>query len=331
MQKTKKGLLLQRRTIRTALIAVCALQAALAQTNSSTPALSAHPDWIQIPGMLIRPDCVHEIPNGATVLSQGDMLTGDVRLNGVSIAHYDPCPEAPVITRHIGSSDSNPPGAGNGWVEAVQKNLSLGSGDNIDLMSGSWTVPANPATSGALIYLWNGIEPTSQNWVLQPVLQWGNNGGFGGDYWVISTWLVGPNYVYHGAAVTVYPGDPIVGQTIMVGESGGNTSFLVQAIDELHAGISMISVTTAGLQWTWAYAGVLEVYALSTCSQLPAGDNATFTGSTVDHGFPSSVPDSTAWYGASYPYGGPSCNYWPTTNGSTAYLFWNFPRLRPIL
>lgn len=90
--------------------------------------------------MLIRPDCVHEIPKGARVEVKGDAITGDVTLGGVKLAHYDPCPEAPVITRPIGGRApnlANPPGVGNGWVESVQKSVSLSPGDNIDFLVGS--------------------------------------------------------------------------------------------------------------------------------------------------------------------------------------------------
>src|ERR1700733_9322953 len=64
-----------------------------------------HPDWVQVPGELIRPDCVHEVPNGATVEVGSDgQISGDVSLNGVLVAHYDDCSEAPIIPRPLGDS-----------------------------------------------------------------------------------------------------------------------------------------------------------------------------------------------------------------------------------
>jgi hypothetical protein len=130
--------------------AFCSSTAALAQSNDNDPAhsLSAHPGWVQAPGMLIRPDCVHEIPKGARV----DTISGDVTLGGVKLAHYDACPEAPVITRPTGGRAPNacPPGVGCGWVESVQKSVPLSPGDNIDFLVGSWVVPPNPPVGGAL-------------------------------------------------------------------------------------------------------------------------------------------------------------------------------------
>src|SRR5579871_6154826 len=37
------------------------------QNQTYSQARLDHPDWVQVPGELIRPDCVHEIPSGATV------------------------------------------------------------------------------------------------------------------------------------------------------------------------------------------------------------------------------------------------------------------------
>jgi len=152
-----------------------------AQTGKSYSQLKAeHPNWVQIPGKLMSPDCVHQVPNGARVeFGDNGEPNGDVTMNGQVIAHYDPCPEAGIDTRHLGHSKQEP-GAGSGWVETSQWELSLGSSDNIDYMFGYWYVPSAPKDNGALIYLWNGIEPTGGNWVLQPVLQYGpgsKNGG----------------------------------------------------------------------------------------------------------------------------------------------------------
>jgi hypothetical protein len=50
---------------------------AQAQTNPGQ-LLTDHAGWVQIPGELIRPDCVHEIPNGATVEVEVDDRDNDV-------------------------------------------------------------------------------------------------------------------------------------------------------------------------------------------------------------------------------------------------------------
>jgi len=280
--------------------------------------------WVQIPGELIRPDCVHEIPNGARVEVENDQVTGDVTLNGALIAHYDPCPEDAIITRPQGRAQNleNLPGTGNGWVEASQWDVPLSTSDNIDFMAGIWTVPSYPLSNGALIYLFNGIEPSSQNWILQPVLQYGSNGAMGGNYWVIASWLVGPNnYAFHSPAVTVYPGNSILGYTEMTGTSGAALEWKVLAYDETTGASSWITHPTSGLHWNWAYAAVLEAYNVTSCSQFPANNKAVFTNSTVDHGFPSYQGVSPGWLPTFYSYGGPSCGWGVAAPGSTSILY----------
>jgi len=293
--------------------------------QNTSKATMDHPGWVQIPGELIRPDCVHEIPSGASVEVENGQVTGDVTLNGALIAHYDACPEDAVITRPRGRTEglSNPPGTGNGWVEAAQWDVSLNSNDNIDFMAGIWTVPSYPSSNGALIYLFNGIEPSSQNWILQPVLQYGSNGSFGGNYWVISSWMVGPNnYAFHGPPETVYPGNSILGYTELTGTSGSTLYWAVEAYDESTGAYSSITAHTSGLHWTWAYAGVLEAYNVTSCSEFPANGKAVFTNSTVDHGFPSYQSISPqGWYGATYSYGGPSCGFGVAAGNTSTLSF----------
>jgi hypothetical protein len=284
-----------------------------------------HPGWVQIPGELIRPDCVHEIPNGATVEVENGQITGDVSLNGVLIAHYDACPEDAVITRPRGRTEGlkNAPGTGNGWVEASQWDVSLSSSDNIDYMAGNWTVPSDPSANGALIYLFNGIEPASENWILQPVLQYGSNGAFGGNYWVIASWLVGPNnYAFHSPAETVHPGNTLSGYTKLTGTTGSDLDWKVQAKDTTTGAYTWITARTNGLHWTWAFAAVLESYNVTSCSEFPANGKAEFTNSVVDHGYPSyKAVAPQGWFAAYYNYGGPSCGFDVVVDGSTSTLF----------
>src|SRR5580658_1091706 len=50
---------------------------AQAPTNNSR-AITDHPGWVQIPGQLIRPNCVHEVPNGARIeFGRDGKVTGD--------------------------------------------------------------------------------------------------------------------------------------------------------------------------------------------------------------------------------------------------------------
>jgi len=286
---------------------------ASAQTKLTySEAKMAHPDWVQVPGELIRPDCVHALPNGAAVSIRKGSAGEDVMFNGVLIAHYDPCPEAPILTRPSSTGEGllQDPGTGNGWVEASQWLASLGSGDNMDLLQGTWTVPSNPGTNGALIYLFNGIEPSNFSWILQPVLQYGFgsvNGG--GNYWGIASWLVGSS-AYYSPLESVNSGDKLTGYTKIISGNNSNPRWKVDAKDNSTGAFSYLEINTeGGLQWEWALAGVIEVYGVTSCSEFPSNGKAVFTNPSVDHGYPNFNKLSPQWGGMYWSYGGPSCNF----------------------
>src|SRR6202142_4258140 len=68
-------------------IAFCLLSPAQAQqSDGASVSLKAHPGWVQVPGALIRPDCVHEVPMGAKIGANGD-----ISLAGSVVAHYEAC------------------------------------------------------------------------------------------------------------------------------------------------------------------------------------------------------------------------------------------------
>jgi hypothetical protein len=290
-------------------------QLLLARTTPSA-SLKDHPGWVQIPGAIIRQDCVYEIPKGAQVSE-----TGDVTLAGTLIAHYDDCSEQPIRTRP--SHGAVPafkavPGAGNGWVEAVQEEVSLSSGDNIDKITGEWVVPSDPTDNGGLIFLFNGLEDTTQNLIIQPVLQFGytscgicvEGGGIGGNYWVIASWMVGKNG-YHSPGERVAPGDTIEGATYITSVSKGTLNWEIKAKDTTSGAFSDIAAFSSGHVWNWAYAGTLEMYGITSCSEFPASGSTTFKDNSVYHGYPKFDSVSSSWYGAVYSYGGPACGFSP--------------------
>ncbi len=249
-----------------------------------------------------------------------DQITADVTLNGALIAHYDSCPEEAIVTRPRARTEGfaripfpNMPGAENGWVEAGQWNVPLAANDDIDYLAGSWTVPQYPAENGALIYLFNGIEPAGGSWILQPVLQYGVSPAGGGDTWAVASWLVSSNQALHSPLETVYPGNSIKGYMEMTGISGNTKSWEVEAKDATTGADSYFSAHIPGQHWTSAYAGVLEAYNVTSCAQFPSNHREMFRGSVVDHGFPVYTPPSSqgsrGWNGTIYPYGGPACHF----------------------
>ncbi len=64
---------------------------------------------------------------------------------------------------------------------------------NFRALVGYWNIPAAPQnTANVLLYIFNGMQPTGASSLplIQPVLQWGFNGAFGGQYWSVASWHV---------------------------------------------------------------------------------------------------------------------------------------------
>jgi len=293
----------------------CLSSYASAQAQNVSEAVAEHPNWAQLPGELIRPDCVHEIPKGSRVeIGKAGNLTGDVTLNGALIAHYDSCPEQGIVTRQSAATPTaaKPEVAtGNGLVEDDRYNAPLSASDNIDYLAGNWTVPAYPSEAGEqLIYLSNGIEPASHKWILEATLQYGYNGVWGGSYYSISAWLASTSVAYYSAPEFVLPGDSLTGYTNMTGEAGSTTYWDVVIADNSSGAYSGSSYWVSGQHWTWAYAGILQAYNLSACAEFPANGREVFSDSVVAHGFPYYAEiNYPNWKGAIAGYGGPSCRF----------------------
>ena len=65
--------------------------------------------------------------------------------------------------------------------------------DWLDFLSGTWTVPSNPANVFGLIYLFDAVTPADGSTIMQPVLQYGFGPAGGGSYWTMSNWYVSDN------------------------------------------------------------------------------------------------------------------------------------------
>jgi hypothetical protein len=125
------------------------------------------------------------------------------------------------------------PGVNDGWItDAEWQNT---SSQPISYFKTSWYVPAVPRTNdGQLLYIFNGLQDSisETGHILQPVLQYGSNGAFGGNYWVVDNWYASCQTcaVYYGTASDVSSGNLLTGVMEETGSSDGtysyNSSFL---------------------------------------------------------------------------------------------------------
>ena len=170
------------------------------------------------------------------------------------------------------------PGLGEGWI--VNSGWSNNTGNPITSFSTTWIVPAPPTTqSGQLIYLFNGIQNSAM--IYQPVLQWGNNGAFGGNYWVVASWYADgqSGAAYHTQPVQVNPGDVLVGIMTLTNQSGTSFDYNCE-----FQGIAQTSLPFQNIPELGWCCETLEAYWLSKCSDYPAAVYTAFQGIDIQTG-----------------------------------------------
>ena len=100
-----------------------------------------------------------------------------------------------------------------GWI--VYSGWKNNTSELITRFKTKWVVPPEPETEKRqVIYLFNGIEDSDFNFILQPVLQWGISEAGGDASWSIANWFVGSpgdGIAVHGTLLPVKAGDMITG------------------------------------------------------------------------------------------------------------------------
>ncbi len=166
-----------------------------------------------------------------------------------------------------------------GWIEAGTFTPSepLGS------MRVSFKVPEPPKVPGALIYLFPGAQNASLTTLLQPVLQWGNNNKFGGEYWTIASWhYVAAGGTRHSHHVRVNPHDTVVGTIKVIAHTPDACDWSVEA--RLGESDTCATLIVPGLTQLLLFlaAGALEAYSLESLGQ-PVWGQYPESGSTRFH------------------------------------------------
>ncbi len=191
--------------------------------------------------------------------------------------------------RPLGSSFQDASGFSNptssGWIETGD--FTASSGHVFRSLSAKWLVPGYPTShysgSDTVLYLFPGFQPSDNSYIIQPVLQYGANGYWGGDYWVMASWICGST-CYHTDPVEVALGDTLYGAVTSSGCSSGLCNFTVRTWD-ISAGDSTQALEeyNAPDSLTWALGGTLETYNLTSCSQYMGGGVKFFDIAVADN------------------------------------------------
>ena len=265
--------------------------------HAQRPAGTHHPagvpnDYLITPFGYFHPSCV-------VALAKGDMQVD----NGHTIQHKDgsftsipPCnyprysPKGEKITPD-GSKQNMPqntPSIGHSWIEdySVTTNTSFGT------LSTSWVVPQTPTSNdGQTLYFFPGLEDTNNvESILQPVLGWNDQNSSLGAVWSIASWnccLSGTTQ--HSEFVPVNVGDTIAGSIQSTCGAGTLScpTWNITTTDETTGGSTWLTNTPNDDQtFNWAFAGVLEVYNVTQCSDYPLNGLISFSNlSLLDYNF----------------------------------------------
>lgn len=153
-----------------------------------------------------------------------------------------------------------------GWLEAATFTPSQPLGS----MSVTFKVPEPPRIRDqSLVYLFPGAEDGAMATILQPVLQWGYNNRFGGEYWSLACWHCDTNgWAYHSKVpVTVEAGDTITGSIVHSNRRADTCDWTISAI--VNEGPSK-QMTVLGMKRLLLFltAGALEAYHIETQEPL---------------------------------------------------------------
>ncbi|KAF7362720.1 hypothetical protein MVEN_00621300 [Mycena venus] len=159
-----------------------------------------------------------------------------------------------------------------GWITFASW-LNQGSSP-ISSFTTTWTVPPVPATNhGQTIFLFNSIEPSAGDAILQPVLQYGGSAAGGGAFWAVATWYLDSSNTFFTTPVQTSAGATLNGIVQLTATSGSTYTY-----NSAFTNIGGTALTIVGVpeQLTWA-TETLEAYGVTAISDYPAG-STVFSG-----------------------------------------------------
>jgi len=278
--------------------------------------------------------CAHHVPQGAHV-SDGAVRRAD----GSVIETIEPCAyparDKPELGRHTSSNGPLP--TINDWVETVDAVgiTSTAGSTYFDWLGSRWTVPPAPTNYvGQTVFLFPALEPQSRSAIIQPVLQYGPSMAGGGNYWSYASWYIDSSgHPIWSTLYTTVPGHLMMGTMDASSCSAGVCYWSIETTDFDYypnaPNPSQLNTWTSEV-FDWAWATVLEVYNVSSCSQLPNTSSLPSSfiylyepGSYLGYYYDQDVTASVSW-GNTYTGAGltPGCSYSQSGVTSNTATIW---------
>jgi hypothetical protein len=150
---------------------------------------------------------------------------------------------------------------GSGWI--TYASWANTTGKPISLFSTSWVVPPPPATqSGQTIFIFSSLTDSTQDDIVQPVLQWGVGALGGSNNWGVANWYVDSyGNAYYSSLVQVNEGDLLVGRIALRSQAGPSFSYVAE-----FDGIAGTALSVPNVSELTVATETLEAYQISACS-----------------------------------------------------------------
>ena len=268
------------------LIAITLLFAGLTAAQALTTAGPNRPagvpeDYLITPYGYFHPSCVGHLAEGDVLRKDEKVIQHkDGSLDSIHVcaySHFKTNGEEVVGDEKatIDKRGVKEPTIGHAWVEYGWTSTSTSYGE----LGSNWYVPAAPsANNGQTVYLFPGLEDYNDVvTIIQPVLGWNS------DYasaWGIASWnCCTSGTVYEATPTRVNVGDYIEGYMWDNCASGtlSCSSWDVLTYDLTTGNYSeLMSTSSQGQTFNWAFGGVLEVYNIAQCSDYPSSGSFNF-------------------------------------------------------
>src|SRR6185437_5162519 len=286
-------------------------------------------NWEHTPDGLSFKTCVYRVPN------HGLVRKNEIVAPSGAIHKITPCAHPTIVTP--GSADpgaighrasepaagqnaplSGPCGFGTGghwWAASC-----YGSAPEwVTSFDQEYAVPSNPAKTGALIFLWGGIENATGDTLLQDVLTWGANGNIvtQPNIWYVNNWYLWPgNNSVISPAMHVNPTDTIVADlTASKCSSTGACTWVLKSTDTV-SGRSTSYTVGSGVAFDLLIGSDMEVPSGEGCVETPTNGHAAFRDLVIKGNSGTITPD----FVISYP--DPQCSISMTQTSSAADILW---------
>jgi hypothetical protein len=241
------------------------------------------PNYVLTPAGGYHRSCVHEIAAGAVVDERGFVRSPEGTISQLAPCNY-PVIGVPRFMRSTGAV--NPPSPDTGHLAFAWSNTSVDSvGDSTAIagMNAAVIVPHPPMdTSGyndgtRTYYIYPGMEPGNATHVVQTVVQYGNNGAFGGTFWTMAGWSCpASGSCMHSTPVTIFDGEAISLNITGVSTVAGGCTFSGKTcwnttMTSVGRGVQTTGSFADTLVYRQMYGGVMEISgaAVTTCNQFP--------------------------------------------------------------